>query len=81
MYELHMATGASVPPMRPKARHSAGHRGLYGHRDEAATSSGFLVPGSSVARALAPAVSRIPALEPREVNILRGLLKSRSRNS
>ena len=76
-YELHMATGATVPAMRTgKLATVEDIEGLYTHLDEAATSSGFLVPGSRLRERWRRLFSRVPALEREEVNILRGLLKS-----
>ena len=76
-YELHMATGASVPAMRTEKLATVEDiEGLYGHLEEAATSSGFLVPGSRLRERWRRLFSRVPALEREEVNILRGLLKS-----
>ena len=76
-YELHMATGASVPAMRTEKLATVQDiEGLYGHLEEAASSSGFLVPGSRLRERWRRLLSRVPALEREEVNILRGLLKS-----
>ena len=76
-YELHMATGASVPAMRTEKLATVQDiEGLYGHLEEAASSSGFLVPGSRLRERWRRLFSRVPALEREEVNILRGLLKS-----
>jgi len=76
-YELHMATGASVPAMRTEKLASVQDiEGLYGHLEEAASSSGFLVPGSRLRERWRRLFSRVPGLEREEVNILRGLLKS-----
>jgi len=76
-YELHMATGASVPAMRTEKLATVQDiEGLYGHLEEAATSGGFLVPGSRLRERWRRLFSRVPALEREEVNILRGLLKS-----
>ena len=76
-YELHMATGASVPPMRTEKLATVEDiEGLYGHLEEAASSSGFLVPGSRLRERWRRLFSRVPGLEREEVNILRGLLKS-----
>ena len=76
-YELHMATGASVPAMRTEKLATVQDiEGLYGHLEEAASSSGFLVPGSRLRERWRRLFSRVPALEREEVNILCGLLKS-----
>jgi len=76
-YELHMARGASVPAMRTEKPATVQDiEGLYGHLEEAASSSGFLVPGSRLRERWRRLFSRVPALEREEVNILRGLLKS-----
>jgi len=76
-YELHMATGASVPAMRTEKLATVQDiEGLYGHLEEAASSSGFLVPGSRLRERWRRLFSRVPGLEREEVNILRGLLKS-----
>jgi TrmH family RNA methyltransferase len=76
-YELHMATGAAVPAMRTEKLATVEDiEGLYGHLEEAATSSGFLVPGSRLRERWRRLFSRVPAMEREEVNILRGLLKS-----
>ncbi len=50
--------------------------GLYGHLEEAATSTDFMAPGSRLRERWRRLFSRVPALEREEVNILRGLLKS-----
>ncbi len=76
-YELHMASGATVPSMRTEKLATVEDiEGLYGHLEEAATSSGFLVPGSRLRERWRRLFSRVPAMEREEVNILRGLLKS-----
>jgi len=76
-YELHMATGATVPAMRTEKLATVEDvEGLYGHLEEAARASGFLVPGSRLRERWRRLFSRVPALEREEVNILRGLLKS-----
>jgi tRNA/rRNA methyltransferase len=76
-YELHLATGASVPAMRTERLATVQDiEGLYGHLEEAASASGFLVPGSRLRERWRRLFSRVPALEREEVNILRGLLKS-----
>ena len=76
-YELHMAQGASVPGMRTEKLATVEDiEGLYGHLEEAATSTGFMAPGSRLRERWRRLFSRVPALEREEVNILRGLLKS-----
>jgi len=76
-YELHMAMDASVPAMRTEKPATVEDlEGLYGHLEEAARASGFLVPGSRLRERWRRLFSRVPALEREEVNILRGLLKS-----
>ena len=76
-YELRMALGAEVPAMRSeKPATSADLEGLYGHLEQAATSSGFMAPGSKLRERWRRLFSRVPALEREEVNILRGLLKA-----
>ena len=76
-YELHMATGASVPAMRTEKPATVQDiEGLYGHLEEAASSTQFMAPGSRLRERWRRLFSRVPALEREEVNILRGLLKS-----
>ncbi len=76
-YELHMATGAVVPAARSeKLATIQDIEGLYGHLEEAASSTGFMAPGSKLRERWRRLFSRVPALEREEVNILRGLLKS-----
>jgi tRNA/rRNA methyltransferase len=76
-YELRMARDASVPAMRSEMLATvADIEGLYGHLEEAAKSSGFLVAGSRLRERWRRLFSRVPALEREEVNILRGLLKA-----
>jgi tRNA/rRNA methyltransferase len=76
-YELRMAQGTSVPPMRAeKPATVADLEGLYAHLEEAARESGFMAPGSKLRERWRRLFSRVPALEREEVNILRGLLKS-----
>jgi TrmH family RNA methyltransferase len=76
-YELYMAQGASVPPMRAeKPATVADLEGLYAHLEDAARASGFMAPGSKLRERWRRLFSRVPALEREEVNILRGLLKS-----
>ncbi len=78
-YELFAATGAVVPGMRTEKRATVEDlEGLYAHLEEAATESGFLVPGSGskLRERWRRLFSRVPDLEREEVNILRGLLKS-----
>jgi len=72
-----MATGATVPAMRAEKPATVEDiEGLYGHLEEAARASGFLVPGSRLRERWRRLFSRVPGLEREEVNILRGLLKS-----
>jgi TrmH family RNA methyltransferase len=76
-YELRMAQGAGVPPMRAeKPATVADLEGLYAHLEAAARDSGFMAPGSKLRERWRRLFSRVPALEREEVNILRGLLKS-----
>lgn len=76
-YELHMAQGASVPGMRTEKLATVEDiEGLYGHLEEAATSTDFMAPGSRLRERWRRLFSRVPGLEREEVNILRGLLKS-----
>jgi len=76
-YELHMATGASVPPMRTEKLATVQDlEGLYGHLEAAATATDFMAPGSRLRERWRRLFSRVPAMEREEVNILRGLLKS-----
>jgi TrmH family RNA methyltransferase len=76
-YELYMAQGATVPPMRAeKPATVADLEGLYSHLEEAARASGFMAPGSKLRERWRRLFSRVPALEREEVNIVRGLLKS-----
>ncbi|HJS38565.1 MAG TPA: RNA methyltransferase [Burkholderiales bacterium] len=76
-YELRMARDATVPAMRAEMLATVlDLEGLYGHLEEAAKSSGFLVPGSRLRERWRRLFSRVPAFEREEVNILRGLLKA-----
>lgn len=76
-YELHMAAGATVPPMRTEKLATVQDlEGLYGHLEEAATATDFMAPGSRLRERWRRLFSRVPAMEREEVNILRGLLKS-----
>jgi tRNA/rRNA methyltransferase len=76
-YELHMAAGAVVPEMRTEKLATVQDlEGLYGHLEQAATSTDFMAPGSRLRERWRRLFSRVPALEREEVNILRGLLKS-----
>ena len=76
-YELYMAQGTTVPPMRAeKPATVADLEGLYMHLEEAARVSGFMAPGSKLRERWRRLFSRVPAFEREEVNILRGLLKS-----
>lgn len=76
-YELRMARDATVPAMRTEMLATVQDlEGLYGHLEDAAKSSGFLVPGSRLRERWRRLFSRVPGLEREEVNILRGLLKS-----
>ncbi|MFZ1908426.1 MAG: hypothetical protein WAU52_05015, partial [Burkholderiales bacterium] len=81
-YELRMAQGAGVAPMRSeKPATVADLEGLYGHLEQAATATGFMAPGSKLRERWRRLFSRVPALEREEVNILRGLLRALLRNS
>ena len=76
-YELRMALGPAVPPMRSeKPATTADLEGLYAHLEQAATDSGFMAPGSKLRERWRRMFSRVPELEREEVNILRGLLKA-----
>jgi tRNA/rRNA methyltransferase len=76
-YELRMALGAAVPPMRSeRPATTADLEGLYAHLEQAATETGFMAPGSRLRERWRRLFSRVPALEREEVNILRGLLKA-----
>jgi TrmH family RNA methyltransferase len=76
-YELHMASGATVPEMRTEKLATVQDlEGLYGHLEEAATATDFMAPGSRLRERWRRLFSRVPAMEREEVNILRGLLKS-----
>ena len=76
-YELHMAAGAGIPSVRTEKLATAQDiEGMYAHLEEAATASGFLVPGSRLRERWRRLFSRVANLEREEVNIVRGLLKS-----
>ncbi|MGH8745701.1 MAG: RNA methyltransferase [Burkholderiales bacterium] len=76
-YELRMALGAQVPPMRSeKPATAADLEGLYAHLEQAAAQTGFMAPGSKLRERWRRLFSRVPELEREEVNILRGLLKA-----
>jgi len=76
-YELHMAADAAIPFARSERLATVEDiEGLYAHLEEAAIASEFMTPQSRLRERLRRLVSRIPALEREEVNILRGLLKA-----
>jgi tRNA/rRNA methyltransferase len=75
-YELFMTGKPSVSMRTEKLATVQDREGLYGHLEDAATRSGFLVPGSRLRERWRRLFSRVPGLEREEVNILRGLLKS-----
>ena len=80
-YELRMTQGAAVAPMRSeKPATVADLEGLYGHLEQAATTTGFMAPGSKLRERWRRLFSRVPLLEREEVNILRGLLRALLRN-
>jgi tRNA/rRNA methyltransferase len=76
-YELHVALGATVPPMRTEKLATVEDlEGLYAHLEQAAVATDFMAPGSRLRDRWRRLFSRVPALEREEVNILRGLLKA-----
>lgn len=78
-YELRMASGGAVPAARSERLATLEDvEGLYAHLEQAATASGFFVPGSGsrLRERWRRLFSRVPALEREEVNILRGLLRA-----
>jgi TrmH family RNA methyltransferase len=76
-YELYLASGATVPEMRTEKLATVQDlEGLYGHLEEAATTTEFMAPGSRLRERWRRLFSRVPAMEREEVNILRGLLKA-----
>ena len=78
-YELRMAAEASIPGHRTQRLATVEDmEGMYAHLEQAATTSGFHVPGSGtrLPERLRRLFSRVPALEREEVNIVRGLLKA-----
>ena len=76
-YELRMAVDVAMPFARvEKPATVEDLEGLYGHLEEAATSSGFMAPNSRLRERWRRLFSRVPRLEREEVNILRGLLKA-----
>jgi TrmH family RNA methyltransferase len=78
-YELHMITGEGIPSARSEKLATVEDiEGLYGHLEDAALRSGFLVPGSGsrLRERWRRLFSRVPAMEREEVNILRGLLRA-----
>jgi tRNA/rRNA methyltransferase len=80
-YELRMSAVADI--MRPAATRLASHEeveGFYAHLEAAMCETGFMNP--DMPKKLMPRLRRLFArsgLEPEEVNILRGILKSLSR--
>ena len=78
-YELFASAGATVPAARAEKLATVQDlEGLYAHLEQAAVESEFLVPGSGskLRERWRRLLSRVPALEREEVNILRGLLKA-----
>ncbi len=76
-YELHMAAGKGIPAARSEKLATVEDiEGMYAHLEEAATTSGFLVPGSRLRERWRRLFSRVANLEREEVNIVRGLLKA-----
>jgi tRNA/rRNA methyltransferase len=78
-YELRMAAGAAIPGHRTQPLATVEDlEGMYAHLEDAATRSGFHVPGSGtrLPERVRRLFSRVPALEREEVNIVRGLLKA-----
>ncbi len=78
-YELFMLSSPTAFQMRTeKPATVADLEGLYGHLEQAATSSEFFDPasGSKLPTRLRRLFSRVPDLEREEVNILRGLLNA-----
>jgi TrmH family RNA methyltransferase len=78
-YELRMAGGAGIPSARAEKLATVRDiEGLYAYLEEAATASGFHVPGTGtrLPERLRRLFSRVPGLEREEVNILRGLIRA-----
>lgn len=76
-YELRMAAGKGIPAARAQKLATVEDiEGMYMHLEEAATASGFLVPGSRLRERWRRLFSRVANLEREEVNIVRGLLKA-----
>ncbi len=76
-YEVRMCVDVAMPFTRVEKRATVEDmEGLYSHLEDAATTSGFMVPNSRLRERWRRLFSRVPALEREEVNILRGLLKA-----
>jgi tRNA/rRNA methyltransferase len=78
-YEILMASGVTVPgPRSEKLATMEDIEGLYAHLEQAALTSGFLVPdsGSRLRERWRRLFSRVPGIEREEVNIVRGLLRA-----
>jgi tRNA/rRNA methyltransferase len=76
-YEVRMCIDVAMPFTRVEKRATVEDlEGLYAHLEDAATTSGFMVPNSRLRERWRRLFSRVPALEREEVNILRGLLKA-----
>ena len=76
-YEVRMAIDVAMPFTRVEKRATVEDmEGLYSHLEDAATRSGFMAPNSRLRERWRRLLSRVPAFEREEVNILRGLLKA-----
>jgi len=76
-YELHMAVDPAMPFARTEKRATVEDlEGLYAHLEQAAVVTGFMAPSSRLRERWRRLLSRVPAIEREEVNILRGLLKA-----
>lgn len=76
-YEVRMCVDVAMPFTRVEKRATVEDmEGLYSHLEDAATTSGFMVPNSRLRERWRRLFSRVPGLEREEVNILRGLLKA-----
>jgi len=76
-YELWMCRDVAIPFSRVEKLATVEDReGLYAHLEEAALKSGFMTPASRLRERWRRLISRVPALEREEVNIMRGLLRA-----
>jgi TrmH family RNA methyltransferase len=75
-YELFMTAKPQVHGRTEKLATVEDLEGLYAHLEQAALATGFMASGSRLRERWRRLLSRVPALEREEVNILRGLLRA-----